>query len=149
MNKFESINPQKTFQSNFKLYGQNLGLAIMGLIAWAAVYGILIYFREILVTYLRSTEDRGYFYKWIELRPTIKRVLFFTGCISIIWITILHLDHKMFIITNGLIIFCLIYLMFLVKYYIMDQNDFDLFNDEYYLYNKIMRRKKVTKEKTD
>jgi hypothetical protein len=133
-----------------KLYGQNLGLAIFGLIAWAAAYGIMVYFRECLVTYLRSSEERGYFYKWVILRPTMKRALFFTCCITTMWITICYLDHRTFILGAGFFIFFLLYLMFLVKYYIVDLNDFDLFDNEFYLVNKLFRRDKSgAKQKTD
>jgi hypothetical protein len=150
MNKFEHLLPTKQEMSAFKIYGQNLGLAIIGLIAFASLYGIIIYFREILVTYLKSFEDRGHFYKWVELRPTIKRALFFTGIMGVFWITILNLSHREFVITTGLSIFSLIYLIFLVKYYIRDQNDFDLFDDEIYLYNKLVKSKEFHgKEKID
>jgi hypothetical protein len=137
------VNPLTKHQdfSTIKLYGQNLGLAIIGFIAWSTFYGLSVYYRDYLVTYLRSFEERGYYYKLLEIRPTLYRALFFTMLMAVFWTSIFLMDTRLFIIVTGFILFALVYLIFFYKHYIMEQNEIDLFDDYYYLFQKVFKRK--------
>jgi hypothetical protein len=152
-NYYEDDNPNLPygvkFYRTYRIYAQYLAFAVMGLIVWSMLYMIQLYYRDFLVTYLKSKEDRGFYYKLVDYYSSYKRVIAFTIIFSLLCITIFFIEYCSYIYFAGFIEFSILYIIYLIKNYYIDDNDFDYFDDFIYLYYRLTLKKDKKKEKID
>jgi hypothetical protein len=133
----------------YKDYPKHFALMFIGLIIWTFCFLLMQYYRDFLVTYFKSKEDRGYYYKLIEYKDSYKRVTSFAFILVVLIITVFFVDQRDHILMSGFILFFILYLMYLMKHYYLDASEFDYFDDVTYLYNKFLIKKDQRKTKTD
>jgi hypothetical protein len=133
----------------YKEYPKHFSLMFIGLIIWTFSFLIMQYYRDFLVTYFKSKEDRGYYYKLIEYKESYKRVSVFTFFLIVLTVTVFFLDQRDHILFSGFILFFILYLMYLMKHYYLDGSDFDYLDDAIYLYKKLLVKKGKEKQKTE
>lgn len=140
MNYYSPDDPALSLTHRWYLkYGNKLEyipLALMGLLAWSLLYGLVFYLKDHIITNLRREEKfmRGYHYKQVNDQLYYKTTTGFAVIVIIIWVVILCIPKKEFVIKSGLFLFLTLYLIYLVKYYFYDDNDFDLIDDYKWLF---------------
>lgn len=125
--------------------------AILGLIAWFLLYGCMAFFKDYFICYVRKDEkfNRGFYYKLVEYKPYIKKISIFFGMVLGMWAVIFFLEWRYYTFFAGLLLFLTGYTIFAIKYYLIDDNEFDLFTDTIWLMQYLFKRKEKIKEKTE
>jgi hypothetical protein len=131
--------------------GPYIALGIIGFILWLVSYMIIFFYKDFLVTHLKRETDRGYYYKYLEYVRIIKPISWFSLIISSFWIVLMILmkEWRWYTISVGCYLFSLTYICYLIKYYFLNKNDFDLFDDYIFLMNKIRNKKELEKLKKE
>ncbi len=148
-------NPHMSLGVKFFYYirpsGPYICLAILGIILWLMTYLILFFFKDLLVTILKKESDRGYYYKYLEYTRFVKHVFGFSIIILIFWILLILVLHewRWYVITIGGYSFTIFHTCYLIKYYLVDKNQFDLFDDYIFLFNAMRNKNKFAKIKKD
>jgi hypothetical protein len=148
-------NPKLNLGVRIFLYlrpvGPYVALGILGFILWAVTYMILFFYKDFLITYLKKETDRGFYYKYLEYSRIIKLISWFSIIISSFWIVLIIFmkDWRWYTISIGCFLFSTFYLCYLFKHYVYDNQEFDLFEDYIFLFNKMKSKNKVEKLKKE
>ena len=131
--------------------GPYFGLGFIGVLLWLLTYMIMYFYRDFLVTHLKKESDRGYYYKYLEYKKFSQHVFGFSFIVFFFWIVILLVlnEWRFYMFTVGGFFFLIFYVCYLVKYYLIDKNDFDFFDDWVYLYKRMTAKKNIEKIKKD
>ena len=130
-----------------RIYGFYVIFALIGAILCTATYSIFFFFKDLYITWVRK-DDRGFYYKFVVLKPHIYHVSYFAIIIAIFWGVVFFLEWRLYIILSGFLIFILGYTFFFIKHYLIDKNTFDYFDELIWFYNKLRKNRDI-KIKTD
>lgn len=154
MNK--EYRKKNIIEKSINFIGENAPLvlfSILGTILVSLTWAVLYYFKELFVTYLQKDDrlQRGYYYKYIQLKQHVKNILCMAFVLCIFWAGFFFLlkEWRYFAFAQGFSIFTIVYGTYLVYYYIIQKNEFDLLDDFKLIYSEIKKGKvkeKVKKE---
>jgi hypothetical protein len=115
-------------------------------VLFIVTYFVIFFFKDLFITYLKK-DDRAYYYKYVNLKPHIRPIILFSLLITTLWGVALLISHWKIII-YGYQSFIIIYLIYNLKYYLWDKNEFDYFDDLIWIY-KFYNSKYCNKIKHD
>jgi hypothetical protein len=112
----------------------------IGSLLFGLTYAILSFYKDFIISWVRR-EDKEFQYKLINLFPYAKLITFFSIIVIVFWSSVMFIDQKYFILKSGFITFGIIYSLSLVKYYLIDGNKFDYFDDLIWIKNNLTKNK--------
>lgn len=112
----------------------------IGSLLFGLTYAISLFFKDFTISWFRR-EEKEFQYKLVNLFPYAKLTAFFSLLVIVFWSSVMFIEQKNFIIKSGFITFMCIYTFTLIKYYLIDGNKFDYFDDLIWIKNKITKGK--------
>jgi hypothetical protein len=120
-------------------YSPYFAFAFFGLLLWILSYAVVYFFKDLFIAYLKKDEpfQRGYLYKYLEYKPHLKKMIGFGAVIILFWVIIFFIkEWRLYSFISGFMLALAFYSIFLIKYYFIDNNDFDFFDDLTYIVNR-------------
>lgn len=122
----------------------HIAFSIIGTMIWFFGYALFSFYKDYLITSIRKDEKfgRGFYYKYVNYQ-SYKKLIFGFNVFYIFFVMtlLLFINMRYFCILSGLVIFVICYFGFCIKFYIVENNKFDLFDELIWFYQAFIKEK--------